>query len=103
MVTGCTLFSGKPPLPKHASIERAGSPAASTDYRAVLEQADIIYFPEERAASAGKSEPAALLLDAVQQSGKAYGIAWDLIEASQQPLLDELQASAGAAREELVA
>jgi uncharacterized iron-regulated protein len=101
--SGCALFSSKPPLPRHAAIERGGSPAAGTDYRALVEEAQIIYFPEERAASGAKSEPAALLLEAVAASGKPYAIAWSLIEASQQSSLDELQAGSGSTRDELVA
>src|SRR3712207_7672526 len=50
-----------------------------------------------------RSEPAALLLEAVQQSGKPYAIAWTLLDASQQPLLNELQAASGAARDAIVA
>lgn len=96
------MFSGKPPLPKHASIEHAGSPARTTDYRAVIEQADVIYFPEERAGSSGKSEPAALLLEAAQQSGRPFAIAWDSLDATQQDTLEQLQGAAGAAREELI-
>jgi hypothetical protein len=102
-LSSCAIFSGKPPLPKHASIERPGSPAAGTDYRAVVDQAAIIYFPEERAASAAKSEPAALLLDAAQQSGPAFAIGWGLIDATQQALLDELQVTPDPARAELIA
>ena len=101
-LAGCASFSRKPPLPKHASIERAGSPAG-TDYRALVEEAEIIYFPEERAASGAKAEPAALLLEAVQQSGKPFAIGWALIGAAQQPLLDQLQVAIGSARDELIA
>lgn len=101
--SSCAVFSSKPPLPKHASIERRGSPAGATDYRALVEEAQVIYFPHERAASSGRSEPAALLLEAMQQSGKPYAIGWSLVEASQQAVLDELQASSGSARDELVA
>ncbi len=101
-VAGCGFLPGKPPLPKHAAIVRAGAPAGGTDFRALVEQAEIIYFPEERAASGAKSEPAALLLEALQQSGKPYALAWGIVDASQQPLLDELQASTGAPRDELI-
>ena len=93
--------AGKPPLPKHAAIERGGTPAAGTDYRALVADAEVIYFPQERAASGGKSEPAALLLEAVQQSGKPFAIAWDSIDATQQALLDELQIE-NAPRDELI-
>src|SRR5437763_11368138 len=98
---GCSLFSNSAPLPKHASIEHAGAPAAATDYRALVEQADVIYFPQERAASGAKSEPAALLVEAVQQSGKPFAVAWDLIDATQQTLLDQLPPE-GAAREQAI-
>lgn len=101
--SSCAVFSSKPPLPKHASIERRGSPAAATDYRALVEEAQVIYFPQERAASSARSEPAALLLEAMQQSGKPYAVGWSLVDASQQALLDALQTSSGSPRDELVA
>ena len=88
----CAFFSGKPPLPKQASIEHLGPPVTGTDFAAVVENADIIYFPTNRTASAGRSEPAALLLEALERSGRPYAIAWDLIDAAQQPQLDELPA-----------
>ena len=62
LVSACALcgcsFSGKPPLPKHASIEHLGKPAG-TDFAAVVENADVIYFPTNRAASGfiGAFEP----------------------------------------------
>lgn len=100
-LAGCSL-SGKPPLPKHASIERLGKPAG-TDFAAVVENADVIYFPTNRAASGSKSEPAALLLEALEKSGRPYAVAWDLIEVPQQPLLDELEARPIAQRDNLIA
>jgi len=99
----CAFFSGKPPLPKHASIERLEEPAARTDFAAVVESADVIYFPSDRAASGARSEPAALLVEALEKTGHPFAIAWDLVDASQQPLLDELSALMGKAREELIA
>ncbi len=82
-------------------MEHGGQPAAGTDYAALLEQADVVYFPGERAASGAKSEPAALLLEAAQQSGTSYAIAWDLIDATQQATLDAL-APEGVRRDELI-
>jgi len=86
---GCSFWN-KPALPRHASIEHVGTPAAATDYRALIEEADVIYFPEERAASGAKSEPAALIVEAAEQSAKPFATAWDLIDITQQPFLDQL-------------
>lgn len=91
-----------PPLPKRAALETAGAPALPTDFAAIVAGADIIYFPVERAASAGRSEPAALLLEAFQNSGGPVAIGWDLIDGTQQPLLDEIAAAPARAREQLV-
>ncbi|MDQ6621943.1 MAG: ChaN family lipoprotein [Verrucomicrobiota bacterium] len=102
-LAGCAWFARKPPLPRSAAIEHAPGPAAATDYKAMVEQAEVIYFPEERAASAGKSEPAALLLEALAQSGKPFGVGSDLIDATQQPLLDEIANRAETGRENLIA
>lgn len=98
---GCN-FAGKPPLPKRGSIERAGAPAAETDYAALAANADIIYFPRERAAFGGRSEPAARLRDALQHGAAPFAIAWDLIETGQQPLLDQWSAAPEVSREEMV-
>src|SRR4051812_48583318 len=103
LVGGCAFFNGHPPLPKHASIEREPAPSEATDFAALVAEADVIYFPSGRAASGGRSEPAARLLDAMRQAGVPFAIGWDLIEAGQQPLLDELRTKSGAARDELIA
>ncbi len=100
---GCAFFSGKPPLPKHASIDQLARGASVADFAAAVESADIIYFPENRAASAGRSEPAALLLEAFAQNGKPFAIGWDPIDATQQPALDELQTKPAEAREAAIA
>lgn len=99
----CAFFSSKPPLPKQASLEHVAQPPSATDYAALIAEADVVYFPGDRTASGGRSEPAALLLEAFEQSGKPMAIGWDLIDASQQPLLDELQSKPGGEREELIA
>jgi len=100
---GCAFLSGKPPLPKHASIEQLDRGASAADYAAAVASADIIYFPEDRAASAARSEPAALLLEAFRQSGRPFAIGWNSIDATQQPALDELRTKMGEAREAAVA
>ncbi|MEP6820835.1 MAG: hypothetical protein ABI946_00635 [Chthoniobacterales bacterium] len=101
-LSGCSIFSGKPALPRHAAIETRDAPSAGTDYVALVANAEVVYFPAERAAFGGRSEPSARLLDAFRQNGAPFAIGWDLLDASQQPLLDELQASTGNAREEVI-
>ena len=101
VLQGCS-FPGKPPLPRRASIEGGLAPSAGTDFAGLVASAEIVYFPANRAASGARSEPAALLLAALQQTGTAFAIGWDLLDASQQPLLDELPGKTGAAREELI-
>ena len=102
-LTGCTGLHGKPPLPKYASVEAATQRSSTENFAALVPDADVIYFPAESAAFGSRSEPAAQLLDALEKTGAPLAIAWDLIDASQQPLLDELQATEGAKRETLIA
>ncbi len=102
-LAGCSVFSGKPALPQHASIAPENTPLAGTDFAALVANAEILYFPTERAASGGRGEPSARLVEALRQNGAPFAIGWDLIEAAQQPLLDELSGKSGAAREELIA
>ena len=99
---GCAFFAGKPALPKHASIEELQKPATPTDFSAVVESADLIYFPRDRVTSGVRSEPAALLREALEKTGRPFVIGWDLIDAAQQPLLDEISTQIGAAREESI-
>ena len=99
---GCTFFDRKPTLPKHASIEGAPTPSGVTNFAELVADADIIYFPAERATSGAHSEPSALLLEALQHSGTAFAIGWDMADVCQQPLFDELATATGNAREELV-
>jgi len=100
---GCAFFSRKPPLPKHASFERVPKPAADTDFAALVANADVIFFPRDRAASGSRSEPAALLFEALQQTAKPFALGWDIIDANQQQLLDELATKSGEMREEAIA
>jgi len=103
LLSGCTFFARRPPLPKQASVERLPQPATGTDFSADVENADIIYFPTERAASGGRSEPAARLLEALEKRAQPFAIGWDMIDASQQPLLDQLETARANKREELIA
>ena len=106
---GCALAlalgacTGKPSLPKYASVETATRPSSTENFAALVPDADVVYFPVESVSHGGRSDPAALLLDALRKTGAPISIAWDLIPASQQPLLDELQSTQGGRREELIA
>lgn len=101
-LSGCSIFSSKPALPRHAAIETRPAPSAGTDYIGLVANAEVVYFPAERAAFGGRSEPSARLLDAFLQNGAPFAIGWDLLDASQQPLLDELQGATGKAREDVI-
>lgn len=102
MFSGCSFFARRPPLPRQASIERLPPPAGETDFSAQVENADIIYFPTERAASGGRSEPAMVLLETLEKRAQPFSIGWEMIDSSQQPLLDRLVAGKEK-REELIA
>lgn len=101
LVGASTLLScaGKPALPKQGTIETAAVRTSGHNFDALVPNADIIYFPTERAASGGRSEPAALLLEALQRTGTPFAIAWDVIDAAQQPVLDALATQTGGMRE----
>ncbi len=96
---GC---AGKPALPKYASVEAAARPSSAENFAALVPEADVVYFPVESASHGGRSDPAAQLLAALQKSGGPLAAAWDIIDVSQQPLLDQLQGAQGSAREELL-
>jgi len=89
-------------LPKYASVEAAARQSSSENFAALVPNADVVYFPVESASHGGRSDPAALLLAALQKTGAPIAVAWDIIDVSQQPLLDELQGAQGAARESLI-
>ncbi|MDQ3625807.1 MAG: hypothetical protein M3372_01585 [Verrucomicrobiota bacterium] len=104
LATACGALScvSKPALPKRASLETAAARTSSEDFAALVPNADIIYFPTERAGSSGRSEPAARLLETLQRSGGPFAIAWDVVDAGQQPLLDSIAAKPADARERLI-
>jgi hypothetical protein len=101
-LAGCGMFSSQPPLPRNASLPRAAVSRTGTDFPALVANADVVYFPAERAASGGRLEPSAQVLDAMRQSGVPLAIGWDLVDDTQQPLLDQLQGKSGAARDEVI-
>ena len=102
-LSGCSIFSSKPALPRPAAIERGGEPNGGTDYAALVANAEIVYFPAERAASGARSEPSAMLLEGLRKNGAPFAIGWDFFDAGQQRLLDELRGKKGGAREAIIA
>ena len=85
----CAFFYKQPALPKHAAIESRETPQADEKFAALVQNADIIYYPAELPGSASRSEPAMKLVDALQRSGNAFAIGWDLISGEEQALLDQ--------------
>lgn len=85
----CAFFYRQPALPKHAAIESRETPQADEKFAALVQNADIIYFPTELLGPASRSEPATKLLDALQRSGNSFAIGLDLIGGEEQALLDQ--------------
>jgi uncharacterized iron-regulated protein len=86
---GCGFFYRQPALPRHAAIESREAPLADEKFAALVQNADIIYFPTELSGLMSPSEPAMKLLDALRRNGNAFAIGWDLIGVEEQPLLDQ--------------
>src|SRR4051794_29885227 len=53
LLFSCTFFSVQPPLPRRAAIEASGS---EEKFAALVQEADIIYFPSESVALHSRSE-----------------------------------------------
>jgi uncharacterized iron-regulated protein len=85
----CGFFYRQPALPTHAAIESREAPQADEKFAALVQNADIIYFPTELSGLISPSEPAMKLLDALRRNGNVFAIGWDLIGAEEQPLLDQ--------------
>jgi len=85
----CAFFYRQPALPKRAAIESRETPQADEKFAALVQNADIIYFPTELAGPASRFEPATKLVDALQRSGSSFAIGWDLICGNEQALLDQ--------------
>jgi hypothetical protein len=87
--SSCAFFSQPPALPRHAEIESKATPLADARFAALIQNADIIYFPTELLGPGLLSEPAAKLMDAIVGSGSSFAIGWDFIAVEEQPLLDQ--------------
>ena len=87
--SSCAFFSRPPALPQHAAIETKATPLADARFAALVQNADIIYFPTELLGPGLSSEPAVKVMDALQGSGNSFAIGWDFIAAEEQTLLDQ--------------
>lgn len=84
---GCSFFQRPPPLPRQAAIELKN--AGDEKYDALVEGADIIYYPSESVALGKRSDAAWKLLEALHRSGGSFALGWDSISGEQQVVLDE--------------
>ena len=76
LVSSCSFFSRQPPLPRRAAIEPTGS---GEKFSALVEDADIIYFPSESVALGSRSEAAWKLLEALRRAGGSFAFGWDYV------------------------
>jgi len=74
-VSSCAFFSRQPALPRRAAIGPTGS---GEKYAALVDSADIIYFPSESVTFDSRSEAAWKLLNAMRRAAAPFALAWDL-------------------------
>jgi hypothetical protein len=75
LLSSCGFFPRQPPLPRRAAIEPTGS---GEKYAALVEDADIIYFPDESLSLDSRSEAGWKLLDTMRHTGGSFALASDL-------------------------
>lgn len=85
--TSCSFFSRQPPLPRQAAID--STKAGDEKFSALIQSADIIYYPSESVTLRTRSEAAWKLLEALHRDGGSFALGWDLISGEQQVVLDE--------------
>lgn len=85
----CTLFYRQPALPKRAAIEATETPRTDEKFTALVQNADIIYFPTELLGPPPRTEPATKLVEALQRNGDSFAIGLDLIGGEEQMVLDQ--------------
>lgn len=83
----CSFISRQPALPRQAAIESKN--ADDKKYDALIQSADIIYYPSESVTLRTRSEAAWKLLEALQRHGGSFALGWDSISGEQQVVLDE--------------
>lgn len=86
--SGCASLTSQAPLPRQASLESIITPEADEQMISVVRAADIIYLPTDRLGSVLASEPAWKLLQTMRRNTADLAIAWDSMDASEQPRLD---------------
>ena len=74
LLSSCSFFHREPPLPRRAVIEAGGN---EEKFAALVEEADIIYFPSEAATFGSRSDLAWKLLAALRSRGDKFAIGWD--------------------------
>lgn len=84
----CAFFNKQPALPKRAAIESRDTPQADEKFVALVQRADIIYFPTELLNAPSRSAPVSKLVEALRQDGSAFALGWDAIGGEEQGLLD---------------
>jgi uncharacterized iron-regulated protein len=85
----CAFFYRQPALPKHAAIEATEMPQTDEKFAALVQNADIIYFPTELLGPPPRIEPATRLVGALQRNGDSFAIGLDLLGGEGQMLLDQ--------------
>lgn len=88
-VSGCAFNPAKPPLPRHAAIESAATPRRMDEFSEIVARAEIFYLPSDRVRSGAGNGAGARMLEALHRSGATVALGWGVINADQQPLLDE--------------
>lgn len=87
LLAGCGYFARQPPLPRRAAIEAAGS---EEKFAALIEKADIIYFPNESVTLHSRSDTAWKLLETLRSGGSfAVGSDWSSNESERRSYLEE--------------
>lgn len=88
LFSGCGYFVRQPPLPRRAAIEAAGS---EEKFAALIQDADIIYFPNESLALHSRAEAVWKLLDALRGRGSSFAVGsdWSGNESERRNFLEE--------------
>jgi hypothetical protein len=89
VVGGCAFNPAKPPLPRHGAIESAATPRRIDELSEIVARAEIFYLPSDRIRSGPGAGAGPRMLEALHGSGTAVALGWGVIDADQQPLLDE--------------
>ncbi|HEV2097285.1 MAG TPA: ChaN family lipoprotein [Chthoniobacterales bacterium] len=86
LVLSACASERKPALPKHAVMDVAADAGEAENYSALVDRADILYFPVEHLADSARDSSLKLLT--AMQNAAECAVAWDLIDGDGQQLLD---------------